>query len=91
MIDINCDWIGINAGEPVTERNDFFGSAVQLAKRICDLASPDHILISDVVKGLCTGRSFQFEELEARNLKGFNQPIKTLLCMRIYPNKGILL
>ena len=52
--------IGINAGEPVTEGNDFFGAAVQLTKRICDLANSDQILISDIVKGLCMGRNFQF-------------------------------
>jgi len=71
--------IGINAGEPVTEGNDFFGAAVQLTKRICDLAGPGEVLLSDVVKGLCMGRSFQFEELEAQNLKGFTQPVKTFI------------
>ncbi|MCB9269642.1 MAG: DUF4242 domain-containing protein [Lewinellaceae bacterium] len=71
--------IGINAGEPVTEGNDFFGAAVQLAKRICDLANTDQILISEVVKGLCMGRSFQYEELEPHHLKGFNQPVKTYI------------
>jgi class 3 adenylate cyclase len=64
---------------------------VQLAKRICDLAGPDHTLISDVVKGLCMGRSFQFEELEARNLKGFNQPIKTFIVHAYLSKQGILL
>ncbi|HUQ67776.1 MAG TPA: adenylate/guanylate cyclase domain-containing protein, partial [Flavitalea sp.] len=71
--------IGINAGEPVTERNDFFGAAVQLTKRICDFAAPDQILISDIVKGLCMGRNFQFEEITAQNLKGFINPVKTFI------------
>jgi class 3 adenylate cyclase len=71
--------IGINAGEPVTEGNDFFGAAVQLAKRICDLAGSDQVLLSDIVKGLCMGRNFQFEELEAQNLKGFTEPVKTFI------------
>ena len=71
--------IGINAGEPVTEGNDFFGAAVQLTKRICDFAASDQILISDVVKGLCMGRSFQLEELTAESLKGFANPIKTYI------------
>lgn len=71
--------IGINAGEPVTEGNDFFGAAVQLTKRICDFAAPDKILISDIVKGLCMGRSFQFEELTAQNLKGFTNAVKTFI------------
>ena len=74
--------IGINAGEPVTEGNDFFGAAVQLTKRICDFAGPDQILISDLVKGLCMGRNFQFEELTAQNLKGFTEPVKTYIVLR---------
>ncbi|MBD0285657.1 MAG: DUF4242 domain-containing protein [Flavisolibacter sp.] len=71
--------IGINAGEPVTEGSDFFGAAVQLTKRICDVASPDQILISEVVKELCMDRNFQMKELEAQTLKGFSQPVKTFL------------
>ena len=71
--------IGINAGEPVTEGDDFFGAAVQLTKRLCDLAKPDQVLVSEVVKGLCLGRSFRFEELEPQLLKGFNQPVKSFV------------
>lgn len=74
--------IGINAGEPVTEGDDFFGVAVQLTKRICDIAEPDQVLTSDVIKGLCMGRNFQFEESAAQYLKGFNQPVKTFVVTR---------
>ena len=77
--------IGINAGEPVTEGDDFFGAAVQLTKRICDFAGTDQILVSDVVKGLCMGRDFQFKELEEIPLKGFSQPIKTYLVQNYKP------
>ena len=69
--------IGINAGEPVTEGSDFFGAAVQLTKRLCDAAAADQILISEVVRGLCLGRNFQFKEFGDLTLKGFQQPIKT--------------
>lgn len=68
--------IGINAGEPVTEGNDFFGVAVQLSKRICDLAERDEILISEVVKELCMGRNFQFSDLGEHSLKGITLPVK---------------
>jgi len=44
-----------------------------------NIAAPDQILISDIVKGLCMGRSFQFHELEAQNLKGFSQAVKTFI------------
>jgi class 3 adenylate cyclase len=68
--------IGINAGEPVTEGDDFFGAAVQLTKRICDHAKPDEVLVSDVVKSLCLGRNFQFGECGEHTLKGFSDPIR---------------
>ncbi|KIC92688.1 nickel-binding protein [Flavihumibacter solisilvae] len=68
--------IGINAGEPVTEGQDFFGAAVQLSKRICDIAGADQVFISDVVKSLCLGRNFEFEDLGDHKLKGFSNPVK---------------
>lgn len=74
--------IGINAGEPVTEGNDFFGVAVQLTKRICDAANPDQVYISDIVKGLCMGRSFSFSDLGDHNLKGLSQPVKIFVALR---------
>lgn len=63
--------IGISAGEPVTEGGDFFGAAVQLTKRICDMADPDQVYTSDVIKGLCIGKGFRFHEIGAHSLKGF--------------------
>lgn len=73
--------IGINAGEPVTEGDDFFGAAVQLSKRLCDLADPGQVLISELVKGLCMGRNFQFADLGDQNLKGFAQPVKVFVAL----------
>jgi class 3 adenylate cyclase len=73
--------IGINAGEPVTEGNDFFGAAVQLSKRICDLAGPDQILISQVVKELCLGRNFNFSDLGKYDLKGFTLPVNVFVAL----------
>ena len=54
--------IGINAGEPIREDNDIFGSTVQMAARICDAAETDQVLVSMVVRELCGGRTIQFEE-----------------------------
>ncbi len=42
--------IGISAGEPVTEHNDLFGSAVQLAARACASAEVSGILVSAEVR-----------------------------------------
>ncbi len=68
--------IGINAGEPVTEGNDFFGAAVQLTARLCDLAEPDQILTSSVIKNLCLGKNFKFADVGKVPLKGFQDPVE---------------
>jgi class 3 adenylate cyclase len=49
--------IGVNAGEPVAEDGDIFGTAVQLARRVCDVAAGGEILASDVVRQLAAKAS----------------------------------
>ena len=48
--------IGINAGEPIAEDNDLFGTTVQLSARITDKAQGDQIFVSDTVYGICQGK-----------------------------------
>jgi len=67
--------IGLNAGEPIAEGDDLFGTSVQLARRLCDRAQPGRVLVSDVVRQLVAGKSFEFEHLSAENLKGFDEPV----------------
>jgi class 3 adenylate cyclase len=38
--------LGLNAGEPIAEDDDIFGTAVQLAARIADRAEPGQVLVS---------------------------------------------
>ncbi len=66
--------IGLNAGEPVAEDDDLFGSAVQLAARIAAQADAGQVLVSDVVKGLAAGKSFRFADSGEVALKGFDEP-----------------
>ena len=68
--------IGINAGEPVTEGNDFFGAAVQITKRICDMAESDTILVSSIIEGLCFGKKFNFQDIGDHSLKGIPMKVK---------------
>ncbi|TAK63423.1 MAG: alpha/beta fold hydrolase, partial [Dehalococcoidia bacterium] len=42
--------IGLNSGEPVSEDDDLFGTAVQLAARVCARAEPGQIVASNVVR-----------------------------------------
>lgn len=50
--------VGLNAGEPVAEEGDLFGTAVQTAARIAGRARPGQILVSDVVRQLVAGKGF---------------------------------
>jgi class 3 adenylate cyclase len=68
--------IGLNAGEPVVEEEDLFGSAVQLAARVCDRAEPGEILVSDVVRQLAAGKGFLFSDRGDVALRGFEDPVR---------------
>ena len=67
--------IGVSAGEPVAERDDLFGAAVQLAARACNHAAAGAILVSTAVRELCVGKGFKFDARGPFELKGFEEPI----------------
>lgn len=67
--------IGLAAGEPVTERDDLFGAAVQLAARLCSRAEPGTILASSAVHDLALGKGFSFRKRGRLRLKGFDEPV----------------
>ena len=68
--------IGLNAGEPIAEEGDLFGTTVQLARRICDAADPGDVLVSDVVRQLAAGKGFLFADAGYAALKGFDEPVR---------------
>src|SRR5205823_398312 len=67
--------IGINTGEPVREGADFFGGTVNLASRICAVAEPGQVLVSETVRAV-TGKmeGTAFEDRGDFELKGFREP-----------------
>jgi class 3 adenylate cyclase len=67
--------IGVAAGEPVTQRDDLFGAAVQEAARLCACASPGRIVVSSGVRDLCRGKGVGFVDRGPVVLKGFDEPI----------------
>ncbi len=69
-------YIGLNAGEPIAEDDDLFGTSVDLAARICGRAEPGQILASDVVRQLAAGKDFLFSDLGETELRGFEDPVK---------------
>ncbi len=68
--------IGLNAGEPIAEEEDLFGTAVQLAARVCGRAAPQQILASDVVRQLVAGKGFLFADQGEVVLRGFEDPVR---------------
>ncbi len=73
--------IGLNAGEPIAEedpdgRSDLYGTAVNLAARICGHAEAGQILASNVVQELEAGKGFVFTDQGEASLKGFDKPVR---------------
>jgi class 3 adenylate cyclase len=68
--------IGLNAGEPIAEEKDLFGTAVNMAARIATKAEGGEILASDVVRQLVAGKGFLFSDRGEVELKGFEEPVR---------------
>ncbi len=67
--------VGLNAGEPIEEDGDLFGATVILAARIAAKAEGGEILVSDVIRGLCSGKGFLFADRGDFVAKGFEEPV----------------
>jgi class 3 adenylate cyclase len=67
--------IGLNAGEPIEEDQDLFGTAVNMAARIAAEAAGGEILASNVVRELVAGKKFTFNDRGETELRGFEDPV----------------
>ncbi len=68
--------VGLNAGEPIEEDGDLFGTSVIAASRICAQAGGGEIVVSDVVRQLVAGKGFLFADRGVVGLKGFEDPVQ---------------
>ena len=68
--------IGLNAGEPIEEDDDLFGTAVNMAARIASKADGGEILVSDVVRQLVAGKKFLVNDRGDAVLRGFEDPVR---------------
>jgi len=68
--------IGLNAGEPIAEEADLFGTAVIMAARIAAQAAGGEILVANVVKELAAGKGFLFADRGEVALRGFEDPVR---------------
>jgi class 3 adenylate cyclase len=69
--------IGAAAGEPIERDNDFFGSTVNLAARLCAQAEPGTVLVTSGIAEMCLGKGMRFSEMREATLKGFDEPVRT--------------
>jgi class 3 adenylate cyclase len=68
--------IGIHAGETDDSAEGFVGSAVNIAARVCALAAPGELLVTETVRGLVrTSMPLVMEPRGRRHLKGIREPI----------------
>jgi class 3 adenylate cyclase len=68
--------IGLNAGEPIAEEEDLFGTAVIVAARIAAKAEGGEILAANVVRELAAGKGFLFSDRGDVALRGFEDPVR---------------
>ncbi len=67
---------GINAGEPVAEEGDLYGTSVQLAARVCGHAEAWQIVASNVVRELTAGKKYLFAQLGDVERRGFEDAVR---------------
>jgi class 3 adenylate cyclase len=69
--DIGLDLrVGIHTGEVEARGGDLGGLAVVIAKRVCDLAEPGQVLVSEIVRGHMVGAGIEFDDRGEHELKG---------------------
>jgi len=61
---------GVHIGEVEVRPDDVVGLAVSIAKRVCDLAGPGQVFVSEAVKGLLVGSGIPTSDHGTRVLKG---------------------
>ena len=63
--------IGLHVGDPIRDEDDYFGTPVVIARRLCDAAQGGQILTSELVRGIAGSRgSHRFRPVGDVALKG---------------------
>ena len=63
--------IGLDVGEPIREEEDYFGTPVVVAKRLCDSAQGGQVMVSELVRRLIgSRREHTFRKIDSLKLKG---------------------
>ena len=68
--------IGLHSGEAISEDDDLFGTTVQMSARTCSKAGSEEILVTDIVRQLCSGKTnLKFNDHGKWEMKGYDQPV----------------
>ncbi len=66
-----------NARRTISDTNNVYGGAVNIASRISGLSAPGEVLVSDTVRGLArTSAGVSFEDRGEQALKGVGEPVR---------------
>jgi DNA-binding NarL/FixJ family response regulator/class 3 adenylate cyclase len=72
--------IGIDAGEPLSEGGDLYGTPVIVASRLCDAAGPGEILATEVVRQIAGPRVAELmRPAGSFRVKGISESVATAL------------
>ncbi len=70
--------VGLDAGEPLPDGDDLYGTPVIVASRLCDCAEPGEILTSDLIRQIVGPRTPEvIEPAGTRRLHGITQRVAT--------------
>ena len=68
--------VGAHVGEPVHDEEDYFGTSVDIAGRLCDSAQGGQIVVSELVRALVGNwGGHAFRALGPLSLKGLERPL----------------
>lgn len=72
--------VGVHAGEiHLRENGDITGIAVNIAKRICDLAPASGVLVSREIRSLVPDAPYAFQDQGSHAVKGVTEPVRSFL------------
>jgi adenylate cyclase len=73
---------GLAHGVVVARHGDLYGTTVNLAARLADVAVPGEVLAAEAISSLATDRDLEFERAGRRQLKGFQEPVPVVSVRR---------
>lgn len=84
--------VGLHAGELLRDGNDFFGSTVIIARRLCDSAAANQTIVSSDTRALAAGAGDEaFVSLGALDLKGLGTPVEAESLIWSKPTESLAL